>query len=174
MNLELIHQYKLLHQRNPGYGNGRAYSSQIVALCKENDYKTILDYGCGKGSLTEYLRLAGFECMGYDPAIKEVQNLPDVVFDLVVSNDVLEHLSPDSYKDDLRIIRSKTSGGIFLNISCRPAVHHLPNGNNCHTLVRSPSFWIEELTNEWSDMKITHHEFNLINQNLILIFELKT
>ena len=107
----------------------------------------ILDWGCGRGQLVLYLREQGFdafgvdvdnlpiingiplfETMGYDPSILSLiqidgkTNFENNFFDIVISNQVLEHIeSIDLVIDE--IARITKSGGIGLHIF--PAHRHL-------------------------------------------------
>jgi hypothetical protein len=142
---KLIEQYKELHDKSPGYGNGTSHITRIVPWLDQIHAGTIIDYGCGKGRLSDRLEEKGYQVLRYDPAIPEFSSRPVIVADAVVCNDVLEHLTLESYRAVLKDIRSHATEGIFLSISCRPAKHVLPNGENCHTLVRGFDWWIAEI-----------------------------
>jgi SAM-dependent methyltransferase len=107
----------------------------------------ILDWGCGRGQLVLYLREQGFdafgvdvdnlpiingiplfETMGYSPSILSLiktdgqTNFENNIFDIVISNQVFEHIeSIDLVIDE--IARITKSGGIGLHIF--PARRHL-------------------------------------------------
>lgn len=54
----------------------------------------ILDYGCGNGVLVDYLRERGYTRVeGYDPYVERFARAPEGVFDCVIANDVIEHVS---------------------------------------------------------------------------------
>lgn len=65
----------------------------------------ILDYGCGSGYFVRFLREQGFNCEGYDPYNQNF-NTKDVLdkrYDLVLSQDVIEHLDdPRTLLHDLK------------------------------------------------------------------------
>lgn len=188
-NQNLIDQYKKLHQDLPGYGAGAAYGTKILELITENNFKTILDFGCGKGELAKFLnrkskeKNADYYCSAYDPAIPAFDRIHSNHFDLVIANDVFEHFHPVTYISDIERVASLASRGIFLNISCRPAVHLLPNGENCHTCLMTPNEWIRTLVHEDSiECNESHFDglfkgFTLMelkyhpkNKNLVLFF----
>jgi len=56
---------------------------------------SILDYGCGNGVFLRFLKDKGYmNVTGYDPYVPEFVSLPEqVLFDCVVANDVIEHVS---------------------------------------------------------------------------------
>lgn len=56
--------------------------------------QTVLDFGCGGGSLTQYLREKGYRAVGYDaysPRFSDPAPLEER-YDLVISQDVIEHV----------------------------------------------------------------------------------
>lgn len=132
--------------------------------------KTILDFGCGKGKLADKLIELEFNCYKYDPAIKEYENINHSEYDLVIANDVLEHLDRRTMHDDIERIKELASICIFLNVSCRPATYKLPDGRNCHTVIESPNYWRQLLLKSFDGFKLISEEFNESNKNLILIF----
>lgn len=165
--MNLIEQYKLLHSKNAGYGRSATCLSEIQTLCRTRGYKNLIDYGCGKGLLADKLE-PEFSVQRYDPATFPT---PPVPADLVICMDVMEHLCIDNHDGEMsyykHVLRhqSRLSENLFANISCRPAVHRLPNGMNCHTLVRSPEWWLDQIKPYF---KILGHRFNHENQNLVL------
>lgn len=56
---------------------------------------SILDYGCGNGLFVQFLKQKGYiNTTGYDPYVPEFAVLPEMsLFDCVVANDVIEHVS---------------------------------------------------------------------------------
>lgn len=134
--------------------------------------RTVLDYGCGKGGLINFLKKKNnqLDVKGYDPAIPKYADYSvlDNTFDFVVCNDVLEHI-PES---DIGIIINKildiASKGVFFNISCREAVHKLPNGDNCHETVRPKEWWTNIITSLCDELKCIVNEYNENNHNLVL------
>lgn len=168
MNDELIDQYVKLHEKSKGYGAAATYLTKIAAICKMGNFQTVLDFGCGKGLLADKLNELGFDASKYDPAIPEFSALPETQFDMVVANDVLEHLHPDCYMADIYSMIALSRRCLFLNISCRPAVFKLPNGENCHTLIRSSDWWMS-LFDSMKDVKIISNKYHPQNKNLELI-----
>ncbi|RYD25167.1 MAG: methyltransferase domain-containing protein, partial [Verrucomicrobiaceae bacterium] len=151
MNAELVEQYRLLHERRPDYGSGASHVERIAAIIERRGVRSVLDFGCGKGALVERLRARFPEVVvdGYDPAIRGRERIPleryQMGYEMVIANDVLEHLDAEGYGEDLLEMGRLEPRWLFFNISCRPAVNVLPNGVNCHTLVRRPEWWREVL-----------------------------
>jgi hypothetical protein len=54
--LDLIAQYRLLHQRLPGYGASLTSIVRLTGLIGAFRCRSVLDFGCGKGKLVNALR----------------------------------------------------------------------------------------------------------------------
>lgn len=167
---QLVNQYQILHQSNQQYGAGAAFGERILKLSATWNLTSFLDYGCGKGKLADFIRDRNWKCDKYDPAIPGIDHYPNRTYDLIIANDVFEHLHPNTYDEEIRKFAKLSRRGIFLNISCRPAVHHLPNGENCHTLVKTPYEWMIYLSYTFKEFDLLNLEYNPKNKNLILIF----
>jgi len=121
------------------------YSANLrseVSFFLPNDYGRVLEIGCSYGTFRKNLSSA-HEYWGVEPnaTVAEVarQNLdtvptgfydgianqlPDHYFDLVICNDVIEHLAdPDQF---LEAIKSKMSPGAYL-VGSIPNVRHISN-----------------------------------------------
>lgn len=81
--------------RRLDYGARAAYRRLVARLKRAGVPRgaRILDYGCGSGTLVEFLRQAGYNAEGYDPHVQErsTDTLVAGFYDVVVSVDVLEH-----------------------------------------------------------------------------------
>ena len=174
MNPYLVSQYRELHSQRKDYGSSALLAPLIAEIVQTYAHSSVLDFGCGKGALVSTLQeqWRGTErrLVGYDPAVDQFASAPTGVFDLVVANDVLEHLDPAGYEEDLRSISSFASRSIFVNICCRPAVHVLPDGQNCHTLLMSRRRWIKTLRNIWSEFELCERFYSWEAKNLMLLF----
>jgi 2-polyprenyl-3-methyl-5-hydroxy-6-metoxy-1,4-benzoquinol methylase len=138
-----------LHRERSDYGiSGHKYAQHIMEVEKISGIKTLLDYGCGKGTLTEALKAKGsqLQVTGYDPAIPDFADRPLGKFEMVVCTDVLEHIEPECVDDVLFDIKDYSSNAVMLAISTVPASKTLPDGRNTHINIRSPNWWIKKLT----------------------------
>ena len=166
---DLIDSYKVLHQEE---GKFKGISlvplvPTLMSLIKENNCKTLLDYGCGKAipydkdrckevdlrhPIQKLCNLKSFDL--YDPAYEKYATLPDKKYDIVVCTDVLEHIAEQDIDYVLTEILSRSNKIVFLNISCQPALKHFKEGKfkgkNVHISVFDPSWWGHKIGNIWN------------------------
>lgn len=136
---------KQLHADNPRYGNDNfGWSKYALDLVSNNGYRTVLDYGCGKGKLKEALANADCLVSEYDPAIEGKDSLPEPA-ELVVCTDVLEHIEPVHINAVLKHLREMTQKRLFVTIYTAPAVKTLADGRNAHLLVKPGIWWRKKL-----------------------------
>lgn len=126
-----------LHESASGFGSiGVQFADNVRLLCRDNHYKTIVDYGSGKGSLKralDELKL-GLEIQNYDPCVPGDDTLPSQA-DLVVCFDVLEHVEPDLLENVLAHIRDLARKCVMLSISNIPSSRTLGDGRNAHLII---------------------------------------
>lgn len=136
-----------LHNENAEYGSysGRKYADFVLEAMRRTGSRTVLDYGCGKGTLKEVL---GPIVSNYDPAIPEWSAEPEQA-DLVVCTDVLEHVEPEFLDSVIKHIRGLAKRAVFFVVSCRPAHKTLPDGRNAHLTVESADWWIKKLSSKF-------------------------
>jgi len=151
-----------LHQRKPGYGtSGALYADIIEQLVTIAEAETILDYGCGKGTLAE--ALPQFNITGYDPCIPGLDQQPGK-HDLVICSDVLEHIEPellDNVLDDLQRVTGKM---IFCLIATRKAHKSLADGRNAHLIIEPYTWWLPRL---WERFNI--EDFQVMGEEAFII-----
>lgn len=144
---DYLEQYKILHEKNKDFGTSSVFLKEpIVDYIKEIGAKEILDYGCGKGLLSDVLsEELSVNCCKYDPCIEQYSKAPDnKIFDLLINTDVLEHIPLDDLDNVLNHMSSLCRNA-FINISCRRAISILPNGHNAHCTVFPPRWWQKKL-----------------------------
>ena len=148
ISAEYLGQLKELHTRKPDFGRaGDKWYESVLSCAKQFKCQSLLDYGCGKGSLTRKIAEivpVGIELNNYDPAITEYSHSPDLS-DMVTWIDVAEHIEPRYLGDVLTHIAYLTKRVLFAVISTRPARKTLPDGRNAHLLVRSAGWWVDML-----------------------------
>src|SRR5881394_1730573 len=141
-----------LHSRG-NYGvSGHKWASKVFDLAGQCEARTVLDYGCGRGTLGAAMRKnypdwAG-DFLEYDPAIPGKETKPTQA-DLVVCGDVLEHIEPDCLLAVLDDIRSIARKAVFLVVATRLAVKTLADGRNAHLIVEPVEWWLPKLMLRW-------------------------
>lgn len=145
-----------LHARNIGYGaEGAKRAPDVIGLARSIGARSILDYGAGRASLGQVVKLAmpEIEWHNYDPAIDAFANDP-VVCDLVVSTDMLEHAELSCLDAVLDHIAALARRAVYLLIATRPAVKTLADGRNAHLIVEPLSWWAPKLEARWSMQQV--------------------
>ena len=163
--INLIEQYKLMHadgleaaEANPDVPKpfqGGSLAKHMISIAKlAKGAETILDYGAGKAvtyeiavdqSVDKPLRISkrwpGVTVHCYDPGHKPFADLPDDLFDGVISTDVVEHLAPYDVPWVLNQIFARAKKFVYIVAACYPARKVLPNGRNAHSIQQLPDWW---------------------------------
>lgn len=135
-------QNRLLHDSNPLYGtSGVKYADAVERIIAAIKPDTVLDYGCGKGTLAKALSRPIWE---YDPAIPGKDAVPRPA-DLVVCTDVLEHVEPDFLDSVLLDLQRVTLKVCYLVIHTGAAGKTLPDGRNAHLIQQDANWWRERV-----------------------------
>jgi 2-polyprenyl-3-methyl-5-hydroxy-6-metoxy-1,4-benzoquinol methylase len=132
-----------LHAGKRGYGGrGDKWAGIVLQVAADYDASSILDYGCGQGSLAVALRRvsSGIRISEYDPAIPGKDAMPDFA-DLVVCTDVLEHVEPDRLDAVLRHLRSLARKALWVVVSTKDSNKRLSDGQNAHLTIQSWKWW---------------------------------
>ena len=169
---DLLDSYKELHKEE---GKFRGISlvplvPTLINVIKENNSKTLLDYGCGKAipyskkecksiglkkPVQELCNLDSFDL--YDPAYPKYNKLSKKKYDIVVCTDVMEHIAEQDIDYVLKDILSHSKKTVFLNISCQPALKHFKEGKfkgqNVHISVFHGTWWSDKVKNIWNKFK---------------------
>jgi hypothetical protein len=138
-----------LHDNTEWGVSGGAISGPTLVHFLETypEVQTILDYGCGEGSLKEFVEDKGIkkDWTLYDPGMKGLDKKPTGQFDLVITTDVLEHVEPYMIKPVLAELKSLTKDFLFNDIAC-----YLTNtkfikgpyiGQDLHISLHAPDTW---------------------------------
>lgn len=138
-------EQRRLHETQAAYGSRGFYWAYLVAgIAQFEGCKTILDYGCGKGTIGVSFREAGLNIVSdYDPAIPG-KDSPALPADLVVAVDVMEHIEPECLKsvlDDLARLSRKI---LFVAISTITSKRTMSDGRNTHLIVRPDEWWRQQ------------------------------
>ncbi len=131
----------ILHARPGGFGGkGRRYADTVEYILRCVGGYSVLDYGCGQGSLACELRLRGVECREFDPGIGGKDALPSFA-DVVVCSDVLEHVEMEKLPNVLRHLADLARKAIFVVVALEETAKHLTDGRNAHVIIRPAPWW---------------------------------
>ncbi len=137
----LIGQYQEIHSTRYYGASSSMFLKQIALHVMALDPLTILDYGCGRSDLVAHFwKDGGRRISRYDPAIPTYSTLPPGGFDLVLCNDLMEHILMRDIDNVFREIKSKSKKVIF-TISLKPARTKLPDGRNAHVTLLTEGEW---------------------------------
>lgn len=142
-----------LHARNSTFGTlGHHFAPLVVQLAagaaRPGPATTVLDYGCGKGTLKPSLLGHPLDVREYDPAIPEKAAAPEAA-DIVVCTDVLEHIEQDCLDAVLDDLRRVTRQLVLLTVCTAPARKTLADGRNAHLIVAPVAWWLPKLIERW-------------------------
>lgn len=138
-----------LHGRGVEYGMlGHRWKPLVEGLVHAHDYTSVLDYGCGGGTLKTALALNDCRIDEYDPAIPGKDGAPSPA-DLVVCGDVLEHIERDCLDAVLDHLQGLARHAALLVVSTVPAKKTLADGRNAHLIVEHPTWWLNRFLTRW-------------------------
>jgi hypothetical protein len=141
MSIDLVDQYKELHIKAE-YGGGNVKKAPyILPHLNQIKARSVIDYGCGKGELADFLEHAGIPHVErYDPAIAAFSVKPKGPFDVLINSCVLEHI-PESELDDILQDMASMGPHAFYIVNTQLAVEILPDGRNAHLTVKPAAWW---------------------------------
>lgn len=145
-----------MHAQDPWGTHGGEYSQWFMYHFHELGCSSLLDYGCGAGTLAAELArtnsLIDVRC--YDPGVRGFEAPPQPA-DFVVCTDVLEHVEESFIDNVLSHIRGLMLRGGYLRCTTSPAKRQLPDGRNAHILLKPRAWWLQRLR---------HHGYNVVRE----------
>lgn len=147
--------YRDLNRELHSYGkyglSGYKWAKMVDKLARKHEARTVLDYGCGRGTLKvgleEHAPLP-YSILEYDPAIEGKEEKP-ARSDIVVCGDVLEHIEPDCLYPVLDDLASIARVAVFLVVATVPAMKTLADGRNTHLIVEPSDWWLKKIMYRW-------------------------
>lgn len=132
---------------------GTRHSGIVIALIAKHNVRSVLDFGCGRGTLGNTVMgrdikkpRTDVEWRDYDPAIpgKDVLKLEHV--DMIVSTHSLEHIEPERFDDTLNEWAVMTPRVIYAAIPSGPATKTFAGtGLDLHLIQKPPWWWRKRL-----------------------------
>lgn len=159
-------QNKILHANPKGFGgDGYKHAEIVWDFIQQVNPETILDYGCGEGTIKPALVKLGCKprVFEYDPGMPGKEGMPKPC-DFIICTDVLEHIEPDKLDAVLNHIYSLATKAVYFVIATRPANKILPDGRNAHLIVEPAEWWTSKLSSKG---------FKLLKQDGKVGFDLK-
>lgn len=144
---EYVRMQQQLHASPRGYGQrGYKWAPVVGDLVRMLGASSVLDYGCGAGSLIP--ALAGLSMpfvrfAEYDPAIPGKDSAPSFA-DLVVVTDVLEHVEPDRLTTVLQHLHMLARKAVFVVVSLCETAKVLSDGRNAHLIIQPAEWWVAQ------------------------------
>lgn len=140
-------QNRELHRDPKGFGgDGKKHAERVLEYMTKIGAGSVIDYGCGEGTLKKALRALKFEgfISEYDPGMPGKAALPKPAH-LLACTDVLEHIEREHLDAVLAHQFAVAELGAFMTIATRPANKILPDGRNAHLIQETPKWWLEKL-----------------------------
>jgi 2-polyprenyl-3-methyl-5-hydroxy-6-metoxy-1,4-benzoquinol methylase len=164
---EIINEYYKIYWAESSGGKLYGKSSEdllewITPYIKELNPKTILDWGCGRSCLVNYFWKDGErKIYKYDPAIHEYKDKPEIVADLLLCTDVLEHIPKEHLALCFQEIFKHSRKQIF-TVSMIKARKKLPCGMNAHVNVQNRTYWVKEFKRYFDNVQVLKEDDNMI------------
>jgi len=171
---DIIEQYYKIYWTESSGGKVYGKSSEdllelLAPYIIDLDPRIILDYGCGRSSLINFFWKDGErELYKFDPAVYEYNKKPDVMSDLLLCTDVLEHIPEDYFPYLFQDIVRLSKKQIF-TVSLIAARKRLPNGVNAHITLKTKGQWYKILREYFNILKIIKEN----DKGIVLMTETK-
>lgn len=135
-------EQRRIHTEQEAYGSrGFNWGYLAAGIARLEDCHSILDYGCGKGTIGKMFRESGLNIVSdYDPAIKG-KDKPPAPADLTIAVDVMEHIEPECLDAVMADLRRVTKKILFVAIPSIPSKRWMRDGRNTHLIQESDEFW---------------------------------
>lgn len=134
--------YDKMHSERHYGSSAWMFLDLIAAVVREQQPRSIIDYGCGRSDLAAHFWLDGARKIArYDPAIPQWKDMPAGEFDLAICCDVMEHIPMLSVDRVLAEVRAKSKAAVF-TISTKLARAKLPDGRNAHVTLLTQGEWV--------------------------------
>jgi SAM-dependent methyltransferase len=155
------YQERYLKTLTAKLGINNVYYYWIVMFCliralPQRKNARVLDFGCGIGNYVRILRRFGVDAYGVDSSLgakkycqiadfciyctNQILPFPDKHFDLVYSNEVLEHIAPEKLDICLQELQRVSKGPIIHMIAVKERGAVVLN-DKTHLIIENESWW---------------------------------
>ena len=161
-----MHKEKLF-DGTPGFGvSGHEYAGEIAILSGQLAKKfgeiTVLDYGCGQGTLKKMLpNIVGVIVKEFDPCIPDKSTTPESA-DLVICTDVLEHIEGECLENVLDDLKRVVKKELFVSICLLKANKYYSDGQNTHLCLLPEDIWYSKLRKRFDVIEMKRTPTNLV------------
>ena len=146
INQSYQQQIQAMHEKDK-FNNGAKQFKLVKPFIEQYQPRDLIDFGCGKGALIATIKenFPAIEVFGYDPGNPDFAVMPTRTFDTIISTDAIEHIEPEHLAQSLAVMSDKMQRCGFFRIACHPAKKLLPDGRNCHLIVKEPDWWRQQI-----------------------------
>ncbi len=145
-------EQRRLHADPRGYGQrGRKWADLVAEMCVGLRGASVLDYGCGQGSLAQALdgRPGVLRVAEYDPAIPGKDERPAFA-DVVVCTDVLEHVEGPYIPAVIDHLATLARRRLLAVVSLVETAKTLSDGRQAHVSLHPAGFWRDQLSRRFT------------------------
>ena len=136
-----------------GNTGGKYAGDSVLKLLQEHpEIQTILDYGCGEGTLKTWIEDKGItdkKWTLYDPGTPKFKKAPTGKFDLVITTDVLEHVEEIMLNKVVDHLHKLTGKFLYSEIACYLSGRTFAGGHyigqDFHINLKVPDMWVKRL-----------------------------
>ncbi len=152
-NPELIDYYRSTHARRVYGTSSVKYIRFLRPWLSILNPNSVLDYGCGQSVLIDVLGLPEqVRRLRYDPAIPAYATRPELMADLLINIDVLEHIEEKDVPDALASMAALCRNALII-VDTVPAKHKLPDGRNAHVTLRPHGWWKAQIERHFPEVE---------------------
>jgi 2-polyprenyl-3-methyl-5-hydroxy-6-metoxy-1,4-benzoquinol methylase len=151
------------------FGKRKSLPKYLETIIDNCNPTSVLDFGCGVGSLVNTLALKYPQknIYGYDPGNENFSNkFKNQKFDLVISTDVLEHVEPEFLDQTLEFLKEKSNRFYHL-IALAPSKVILPDGRNAHLILKSKDWWRDKFVKLGYTVTFEKHMHHRNNDRIV-------
>ena len=164
---QIIEEYDVLYRRGDLIRANSSHKFMLnqIPLIQEHGCVSIFEIGCGTGIVTRALKNCGFDVVGtecipyllngvlrnlrvYPYMAHELDEIPSVSFDLVISVNVFDHLIPEDVDKGLQAAFRIARLGVLTVINGDPILQ---------TIKENAQWWVKRFSSHYRHPEFTTH-----------------